>query len=170
VAVVTSTGENTETDVTYIGKGKTLRQTGHRMRQLGVAALPVCGEDGKFQGIITRAVVVEAIAAGGDPQTVTVGEVASTRWPPSLRSQGGRAGVRRPGEVRGNRRVVPVTGDDWRTWEESGGDPARHRLELRIGELADAVRAATDAISQFSAVTTVPDPPARAVIGPGGTT
>jgi signal-transduction protein with cAMP-binding, CBS, and nucleotidyltransferase domain len=77
---VTSTGENTETDVAYIGEGETLQQAGHRMNQLGVAALPVCGEDGKFQGIITRGVVVEAIAAGGGPQTVTVGEVASRCW------------------------------------------------------------------------------------------
>lgn len=77
--------ENTETDVAYIGEGETLQQAGHRMNQLGVAALPVCGEDGKFQGIITRGVVVEAIAAGGGPQTVTVGEVASRCW--SLRAR-----------------------------------------------------------------------------------
>ena len=47
------------------------------MRQLAVAALPVCGEDGKFQGIITRGMIVEAIAAGEDPKIVTVRQVAS---------------------------------------------------------------------------------------------
>ena len=66
--------------------GETLRQAGHRMRQLGVAALPMCGEDGKFQGILTPNMVAESIAAGGDPQTVTVGEVASMCWSAPPRS------------------------------------------------------------------------------------
>jgi CBS domain-containing protein len=57
---VTSTGKTAEADVAYIGMGETLRQAGHRMRQLEVAALPVRGEDGKFEGIITR-----DIGAGG---------------------------------------------------------------------------------------------------------
>ena len=64
---MTSTGEIAEADVVYLGEGETLRQAGHRMRQLGVAALPMCGEDGKFQGILTRNMVAESIAAGGDP-------------------------------------------------------------------------------------------------------
>jgi CBS domain-containing protein len=156
---VTSTGKTAEADVAYIGMGETLRQAGHRMRQLGVAALPVRGEDGQFQGIITRDMVAEAMAAGGDPKTITVGEIASTYWsPPST--------VRHVVPVsdawgRRNRHVAPVTGDHGRTWEATGGSPTRHRPQLRIGELADAVRAAEDAISQLSAVTSVPDPLAR---------
>jgi CBS domain-containing protein len=156
---VTSTGKTAEADVAYIGMGETLRQAGHRMRQLGVAALPVRGEDGQFQGIITRDMVAEAMAAGGDPKTITVGEIASTYWsPPST--------VRHVVPVsdawgRRNRHVAPVTGDHGRTWEATEGSPARHRPQLRIGELADAVRAAEDAISQLSAVTSVPDPLAR---------
>ncbi len=48
------------------------------MRELGVAALRVRGENGKIQGTISRDMMVQRIAAGGDPKTVTVGEVAST--------------------------------------------------------------------------------------------
>jgi CBS domain-containing protein len=73
---MTSTRETTEADVEYVGEEETLRQAGHRMRQLGVAVLPVCGEDGSLQGIIIRDMVAERIAAGGDPQTVTVGEIS----------------------------------------------------------------------------------------------
>ena len=62
-----------EADVAYTGPGETLWQAGYRMRQLEVAALPVRGEDGKFQGIITRDMVAERMAAGGDPKTITVG-------------------------------------------------------------------------------------------------
>jgi len=46
------------------------------MRELRVAALPGCARDGKLQGNVTWD-VVERLAAGGDPNTVTVGGVAS---------------------------------------------------------------------------------------------
>ena len=74
---MTSTGKAAEADVAYIDAGKTLRQAGHLMRELGVGALGVRGENGEVQGIISRDMVVRRIAAGGDPRTVTVGEVAS---------------------------------------------------------------------------------------------
>src|SRR5689334_7096043 len=47
------------------------------MRELGVGALTVRGENGDLQGTISSDMVVRRIAAGGDPRTVTVGEVAS---------------------------------------------------------------------------------------------
>jgi len=75
---VTSTGKTAEADTAYIDAGETLRQAGHLMRELGVAALRVRGENGKIQGTISRDMMVQRIAAGGDPKTVTVGEVAST--------------------------------------------------------------------------------------------
>ena len=67
-----------------IDAGQTLRQAGHLMRELGVGALVVRGDNGKIQGTISRDMVVRRIAAGGDPRTVTVGEVASRRWPALL--------------------------------------------------------------------------------------
>jgi CBS domain-containing protein len=80
---VTGMGDTAQADVADIGNEKTLRRAGHQMRELGVAALAVCGEDGQFLGIITRDMVVDSIAAGSDPKTVTVGEVAFMR-PSSL--------------------------------------------------------------------------------------
>ena len=74
---MTSTGKAAEADVGCIEAGETLRQAGHLMRELGVGALVVRGENGKIQGTISRDMVVRRIAAGGDPKTVTVGEVAS---------------------------------------------------------------------------------------------
>ncbi len=129
---MTSTREIAKADVAYITNGETLRQAGHRMRQLGVAVLPVCGEDGKFQGIITRDMVVKSIAAGGDPKTVTVGEISCHA--PVL-SHAARWGAARPA-------------------------PVGYGTGLRIGELADAVRAAADAASRLSARTTGPRMPA----------
>jgi hypothetical protein len=118
--------------VAYLGSGETLRQAGHRMRELGVAVLPVCGEDGRLQGIITRDMVVKSIAAGGDPKTVTVGEIS------------GHAPVLSPAA----------------RWGVTQPDPAGYGTGLRIDELADAVRAAADAASRLSATTTGPRMPA----------
>jgi CBS domain-containing protein len=74
---VTRTGNAAEADAAYIDAGKTLRQAGHLMRDLGVGALVVRAENGEVLGTISRDMVVRHIAAGGDPKTVTVGEVAS---------------------------------------------------------------------------------------------
>jgi CBS domain-containing protein len=91
---LTSTSEAAEADVAYIDAGKTLRQAGHLMRELGVGALGVRGENGKTQGAVSRDMVVRRIAAGGDPKTVTVGEVAFSgvahRRVPASSMTGGR--------------------------------------------------------------------------------
>jgi CBS domain-containing protein len=76
---VTSTGKTAKADLACIGAEETLRQAGHLMRELGVGTLGVRGKSGEIQGIISRDMVVESIAAGGDPKTVTVGEVMSFR-------------------------------------------------------------------------------------------
>jgi CBS domain-containing protein len=73
---VTSTGKTAEADTAYIDAGQTLRQAGHLMRELGVGALAVRAENGEIRGTISRDMVVRRIAAGDDPKTVTVGEVA----------------------------------------------------------------------------------------------
>ena len=95
---MTTTGKAAEADVAYIDAGKTLRQAGHLMRELGVGALEVRGENGKIQGTISREMVVRRIAAGGDPKTVTVGEVAAV--PPYIPARSRSSGARKlPGLV-----------------------------------------------------------------------
>ena len=76
VAVI-GTGKTAKADAAYIDSGKTLRQAGHLMRELGVPALVVRAENGEVHGTISLDMVVRSIAAGSDPKTVTVGEVAS---------------------------------------------------------------------------------------------
>ncbi len=85
-----STGETVAADVACIGEGETLRQAGHLMRELGVGALGVRGDNGEFQGIISLDMVVESIAAGGDPKTVTVGEVVPCAPAPTRSGYPGR--------------------------------------------------------------------------------
>ena len=60
-----------------IGEHDTLERAAQMMRDQGVGALPICGDDNKLHGIITdRDIVVKCIAEGGDPKTKTAGEMA----------------------------------------------------------------------------------------------
>jgi CBS domain-containing protein len=55
----------------------TVLDAARRMQQLDVGALPICGEDEKLKGVITdRDIVVNVIAAGKDPQSTKVSELA----------------------------------------------------------------------------------------------
>jgi len=64
-----------------IGEHETLAQAARRMRDLDVGALPVCGDDDRLHGIITDPgdIVIRCVAAGGDPQAVTAGDLAQGR-------------------------------------------------------------------------------------------
>jgi CBS domain-containing protein len=129
---VTSTGKAAEADVVYIDAGKTLRQAGHLMRELGVGTLVVRAENGEVRGIVSRDMVVRRIAAGGDPKTVTVGEVVSAgaahRRAPA-RSAG--AGVTR-------RHHAPGAGGHQMNWEQIGHAIAWPWVAPTAGELTGA--------------------------------
>jgi CBS domain-containing protein len=60
-----------------IGQSQSLLIATRLMRDLEVAALPVCGDDDRLHGIITdRDVVVKCIAEGHDPSVITAYELA----------------------------------------------------------------------------------------------
>lgn len=60
-----------------IGQRQTLAEAARMMRDLGVGALPICGEDDRLHGIITdRDIVIKCLAEGKDPATMTAEELA----------------------------------------------------------------------------------------------
>lgn len=62
---------------TCIGERETLDAAAQHMRDLGVGALPICGDDDRLHGMLTdRDIVVNGLAAGLDPATTTVGQLA----------------------------------------------------------------------------------------------
>jgi CBS domain-containing protein len=64
-------------DVTCIGEKETLTDAAHKMADLGVGSLPICGDDNRLKGMITdRDIVVRALAQDRDPGQVTAGELA----------------------------------------------------------------------------------------------
>ena len=63
--------------VDCIGENETVAEAARKMAQLGVGALPICGEDDRLKGMLTdRDIVVKVIAAGKDPNSCKAGELA----------------------------------------------------------------------------------------------
>lgn len=70
---MTTTREIMTPDASYLTSGDTLVTAARRMRELGVGALPVCGQDNRLQGMVTdRDIVINCVAEGTDPAEVTV--------------------------------------------------------------------------------------------------
>lgn len=65
------------TGATCVGEHETLTAAARHMRDLGVGALPICGDDDRLHGMITdRDIVIKCLAAGNDPNATTAGELA----------------------------------------------------------------------------------------------
>ena len=74
---MTTAREIMHTGATCVGEHETLTTAAQHMRELGVGALPICGDDDRLHGMITdRDIVIKCIAAGRDPSTTTAGELA----------------------------------------------------------------------------------------------
>jgi CBS domain-containing protein len=63
--------------VDCIGENETVAEAARRMAQLGVGALPICGEDDRLKGMVTdRDIVIKVVAQGKDPNSCKAGELA----------------------------------------------------------------------------------------------
>jgi len=63
--------------VDCIGENETVAEAARKMAQLGVGALPICGEDDRLKGMITdRDIVLKVVAEGKDPNTCRAGDLA----------------------------------------------------------------------------------------------
>jgi len=60
-----------------IGEDESLVAAARKMRDLGVGALPICGEDQRLKGMLTdRDIVIKCVADGTDPSTLQAGQLA----------------------------------------------------------------------------------------------
>jgi len=74
---MTTAGEIMHAGASCIGEHESLTAAAQRMREIGVGALPICGDDDRLHGMITdRDIVIKCVAAGDDPDQVTAGQLA----------------------------------------------------------------------------------------------
>jgi CBS domain-containing protein len=64
-------------DATCVRSNESVAVAAQRMAELGVGALPICGEDDRLKGMITdRDIAIKVVAAGKDPKSCNAGEFA----------------------------------------------------------------------------------------------
>jgi CBS domain-containing protein len=64
-------------DARCVRSSETVLDAARRMAELGVGALPICGEDDRLKGMLTdRDIVVKVLAGGKDPRATRAGELA----------------------------------------------------------------------------------------------
>jgi CBS domain-containing protein len=122
---------------------ETVTEAARKMRDLGVGALPICGEDNRLAGMITdRDIVLNCVAEGMDTTTVKVsdyagGEVVTIGADDSLDEALAtmtKAGVRRLPVIDGHDLIGMV----------SQADIARNLPNDKVGELVQAISSAPD--------------------------
>jgi CBS domain-containing protein len=125
-----------------IGGHETLAQAARRMRDLDIGALPVCGDDDRLHGIITdRDIVIRCVAAGGDPQTVTAGDLAQGK-PFTIDADASAGQVLRVMEEHRIRRQ-PVIDNHRLVGMISEADLAQHLPEQSVAEFVEAICASS---------------------------
>ena len=114
-----------------------------KMRDLGVGALPICGEDNRLAGMITdRDIVLKCVAEGHDTTSMRVKEYAGNEVvtigaddsiDEALATMT-KAGVRRLPVIDGHDLVGMI----------SQADIARNLPEEKVGDLVEAISSAPD--------------------------
>jgi CBS domain-containing protein len=65
--------------VECIQEDQTVLDAARKMAELGVGALPICGNDDRLKGMLTdRDIVVKVLAEGKDPASTRAGDLAGT--------------------------------------------------------------------------------------------
>ena len=122
---------------------ETVTEAARKMRDLGVGALPICGDDNRLKGVITdRDIVLKCVAEGMDTTEVKVEEYAGDEVvtigaddsvDEALRTMAG-AGVRRLPVVDGHDLVGMI----------SQADIAQNLPDEKAGDLVAAISSAPD--------------------------
>ncbi len=123
---------------TCVGEHETLTAAARHMRDLGVGALPICGDDDRLHGMITdRDIAIKCIAAEHDPNTVLAGELAQG----SAYHVDANAGIEEMLTVMEEHQVrrLPVIDNHRLVGIVSEADIARHLPEHAIAHFVKAV-------------------------------
>ncbi|TDK26414.1 CBS domain-containing protein [Arthrobacter crusticola] len=124
--------------VECIGEKDTLQQAAVKMRDLDVGSLPICGEDGRLKGMLTdRDIVVRCLADGGDPTSVTAGDLAQGK-PVTIGAHDTVEEAIRTMQDHQVRRLPVIDGHDL-VGVISQADIARNYPEDRVGDLVELI-------------------------------
>lgn len=121
--------------------GETLVEAAKKMRDLDVGALPICGDDNRLKGMITdRDIVVDCIAEGSDPTSVTVEKFCGEK-PVTIGADDSVEEALRTMIDHGVRRLPVIDGHDL-IGMVSQADVAKNLPDDQVAQLVEAISAA----------------------------
>jgi CBS domain-containing protein len=124
-----------------VGEKETIADAARKMAELGVGALPICGEDDRLKGMLTdRDIVVKALAQGKDPSSTRAGELAEGK-PVTIGADDSVDEALRTMKDHKVRRLPVIDGHDL-IGVVSQADLAKSVDEDKVGDLVEAISAA----------------------------
>ncbi len=119
----------------------TVTDAARKMKDLGVGALPICGDDNRLQGMITdRDIVLNCVAEGMDTTTVKVQDYAGDEVV-TIGADDDIEEALATMAKHGVRRLPVIDGHDL-VGMLSQADVARNLPEERVGDLVEAISSA----------------------------
>jgi CBS domain-containing protein len=127
-------------DAKCIGENDTLVDAAKQLADLGVGAMPICGEDNRLKGVLTdRDIVVEAIAQGKDPSSTKAGELGDGK-PVTIGADDSVDEALATMKEHQVRRLPVIDGHDL-VGIVSQADVARNIDEEKVGDVVEAISA-----------------------------
>jgi CBS domain-containing protein len=125
-------------DAQCVGEKDTVLDAAKRLAELGVGAMPICGEDDRLKGMLTdRDIVVKVLAQGKDPGSTTAGELGEGKPVTIGADDSATEALRTMAEHQVRR--LPVIDEHDLVGMVSQADVARNLGEEDVGELVEAI-------------------------------
>ena len=127
-------------EATCVGENDTLVDAAKQLAELGVGAMPICGEDNRLKGMISdRDIVVEGLAKGKDPNSTKAGELGDGK-PVTIGADDSIEEALTTMKEHQVRRLPVIDGHDL-VGIVSQADVARNIDEEKVGDLVEAISA-----------------------------
>ena len=125
-------------DAKCVGENDTIREAAEQLKELGVGAMPICGEDNRLKGMLTdRDITIEVVAAGKDPESVKAGELGDGK-PVTIGADDSIEEALRTMSEHKVRRLPVIDGHDL-IGMVSQADIARNLPDEKTGDLVEAI-------------------------------
>jgi len=125
-------------DAKCVGENDSILDAAKQMADLGVGALPICGEDDRLKGMLTdRDIVINVLAEGRDPSEVKAGELGDGK-PVTIGADDSLAEAISTMKDKNVRRLPVIDGHEL-IGVVSQGDIASEASDEEVGRLLEAI-------------------------------
>jgi CBS domain-containing protein len=126
--------------VDCVGENDSIADAARKLADLGVGAMPICGEDNRLKGMLTdRDIVVKVLAQGKDTESTTAGQLGEGK-PVTIGADDSIDETLRTMKEHKVRRLPVIDGHDL-IGVVSQADLARSISDDQVGDLVESISA-----------------------------